>query len=93
MAVPVLVVSSNAGFGELICQILDETGGALMFFGGPSSARDSINLPTVVKIDYDNVKYFQEFVSPDFDVEYLVVVAGQFGLNKVVVYGFGSLRE
>lgn len=74
-------------------QILDQTGAALMFFGAPGGERDSINLPTVVKIDYDNVEYFQEFVADGFDVEYLVIVASQFGLNKVVVFGFGSARE
>lgn len=74
-------------------QILDQEGGALMFFGAPGDARDSINLPTVVKIDYENVPYFQQYVAPDFDIEYLVLVASQFGANKVAVFGFGSLRE
>jgi len=74
-------------------QILDNEGGALMFFGAPGAERDSINLPTVVKIDYDNVQYFQKYIAPDFDVEYLVLVASQFGVNKVTVYGFGSRRE
>lgn len=74
-------------------QILDQLGGALMFFGGPGSARDSINLPTVVKIDYENVSYFEKYAAPNFDIEYLVLVASQFGVNKIAVFGFGSLRE
>jgi hypothetical protein len=32
-------------------------------------------------------------MAPDFDIEYLVIVANQFGLNSVVVFGFGELRE
>ena len=64
-----------------------------MYFGGPGNARDSLNLPTVVKIDYDNVEYFQQHVAPEFEVEFLVAVANQFGRNKVVVFGFGSMRE
>lgn len=74
-------------------QIIAPDGGALMFFGASGAERDSINMPTVVKIDYDNVPYFEKYFSPDFDVEYLVLVASQFGLNKVTVFGFGSLRE
>ena len=74
-------------------QILHSDGGALMFFGKPGTQRDSINLPTVVKIDYENASYFEKYAAPDFDIEYLVLVASQFGVNKVAVFGYGSLRE
>ncbi|MDH4073070.1 MAG: 6-bladed beta-propeller [Gammaproteobacteria bacterium] len=74
-------------------QILDGSGGALMYFGSPGDARDSINMPTVVKIDYENVRYFEHLADPGFRVEYLVVVASQFGLNKIAVFGFGGPRE
>jgi len=74
-------------------QILAPGGGALMYFGGPGNDRGSMNLPTVVKIDYDSVSYFEKYAAPGFDIEYLVLVANQFGENKVLVYGFGSLQE
>jgi len=74
-------------------QVLGSDGGALMAFGEPGSERWSMNLPTAVKIDYENVPYFQKYAAPNFDIEYLVVVASQFGLNKVVVFGYGKLRE
>jgi len=74
-------------------QILAPEGGALMYFGGPGSGRGNMNLPTVVKIDYVNVPYFEKYAAPGFDIEYLVLVASQFGDNKVLVYGFGSLQE
>lgn len=74
-------------------QILHSDGGALMFFGKPGNERDSINMPTVVKIDYDSVEHFRKYAAPSFDIEYLVLVASQFGQNKVTVFGFGSLRE
>ena len=64
-----------------------------MFFGGPSEAPDSILLPTAVKIDYESVPFFEELAAPGFDIEYLVLLAGQYGTNKVVVYGFGSFEE
>jgi DNA-binding beta-propeller fold protein YncE len=69
-------------------QVLAPDGGALMAFGEPGTARDSINLPTAVKIDYDNLEYFEQYVAPGFDLKYLVLVASQFGLNKVVVFGY-----
>jgi hypothetical protein len=74
-------------------QVFAQDGGALMFFGARGNERDSINMPTVVKLDYDNIPYFEKYIAPDFDVEYLVLVASQFGNNKVTVFGFGSRRE
>lgn len=74
-------------------QILGPDAYPLMAFGNSGRDRWSINLPTVVKIDYDNVRYFQQYAAPDFEIEYLVLVASQYGLNKVVVFGFGKLRE
>lgn len=85
------VYVTDSAFNKV--QILEESGGALMFFGGPSTAPDSIDMLTVVKIDYENVKYFQHMAAPGFEVEYLVLLSGQYATNKVVVYGFGSFAE
>lgn len=74
-------------------QVLDPDGGALMAFGEPGAERWNINLPTVVKIDYENVPYFEKFAAPNFEIEYLVLVASQYGLNRVVVFGYGELHE
>ena len=74
-------------------QVLDPDGGALMAFGEPGAERWNINLPTVIKIDYQNVPYFEKFAAPNFEIEYLVLVASQYGLNKVVVFGYGELHE
>jgi DNA-binding beta-propeller fold protein YncE len=74
-------------------QIFGHDGGALMAFGALSGGPDSINLPTVVKVDYDNVSYFQKYADPNFEIEYLVLVASQFGENKVVVFGYGEYKD
>jgi DNA-binding beta-propeller fold protein YncE len=74
-------------------QILAPDGGARMAFGRSGNAPDNINLPTVVKIDYDNVSYFERYAAPGWEIEYLVIVANQYGPNKVVVFGFGQMRE
>jgi DNA-binding beta-propeller fold protein YncE len=74
-------------------QMFNEQGQVLMYFGGSGNGRGNLNMPTAVVIDYDNVEYFRKYADPDFEIEYLVVVANQFGVNKIVVYGFGSLKE
>ncbi len=81
----------DAAFANV--QILDPEGVPLLFFGGPGQGLGDINLPTVVKIDYKNVDFFRKYADPEFDLEYLVLVASQFGLNKVAVFGYGAMRE
>jgi DNA-binding beta-propeller fold protein YncE len=78
----------DAGFQNV--QIFDEQGRALMFFGGSGNERGQMSLPTVVKVNYESVKYFRKYAAPGFEIEYLVIVASQFGSNKVSVFGFGS---
>lgn len=73
-------------------QIISPEGELLLFFGGPGYDRDSINLPTDIEIDYDNVSLFQKYAAPDFEIEYVILVASQFGFNKVNVYGFGQME-
>jgi len=75
-------------------QIFDEQGRMLMFFGGATGdKRGRMNLPTVAKIDYENVEYFRKYAAPGFEIEYLVVVVSQYGANKVSVFGFGSKSD
>lgn len=73
-------------------QIFNDEGKLLMFFGAPGGEKDSINLPTTVAIDYDNVQYFQRYAAPKFQLEYVILVASQFGMNKVNAYGFGRME-
>lgn len=74
-------------------QILDFDGAPLTFFGGPGDGPGNINLPTVVKIDYDNVEYFRKYAAPGFEIEYIVLVASQFGPHKISAYGFGMMLD
>jgi DNA-binding beta-propeller fold protein YncE len=74
-------------------QILAPDGAPLLAFAGPGGAPHNINMPTVVKIDYDNVDYFQQYAAPNFDIEYLVLVASQYGPSRVSIFGFGELRD
>jgi len=74
-------------------QILAPDGTPLLFFGGPGNGPGGMNLPTAIKVDYDNVAYFQKYADPSFDLEYVVLVASQFGANKVTVFGFGTIHD
>jgi DNA-binding beta-propeller fold protein YncE len=73
-------------------QMFDSNGKLLMYFGEAEDGTEGVNLPAGVTIDYDNVASFKRFADSRFDVEYLILVASQFGPNKVDVFGFGRMR-
>jgi DNA-binding beta-propeller fold protein YncE len=73
-------------------QIFDKDGRILLFFGQPGGNKEDINLPTVVTIDYDNAPLFQNYADPKFKLEYVILVASQFGASKVNVFGFGKME-
>jgi DNA-binding beta-propeller fold protein YncE len=72
-------------------QMFDSKGRLLMYFGEPEGGMQGINLPAGVTIDYENVGVFSRFANPKFKLEYLILVASQYGPNKVDVFGFGKL--
>lgn len=72
-----------------VVQLFDTEGRLLMFFGqAGASTRGEVLLPAAVKVDYDNLAYFQKFVAPGKQIDYLIFVTSQFGGQKVSVYGF-----
>jgi DNA-binding beta-propeller fold protein YncE len=72
-----------------VVQLFDMEGRLLMYFAqsGASTQGEAI-LPAAVKVDYDNLGYFQKFVAPGRQIDYLIFVISQFGSQKVSVYGF-----
>jgi len=76
-----------------VIQVFDAEGRILMYFGDPArNGGGSTSLPAGIAIDYDNVKHFQNFVAPDFTVEYLILLANQTGGQKISVFGFGHKK-
>jgi len=72
-----------------VVQIFDMEGRLLLFFAqAGASTQGEVILPAVVKVDYDNLSYFQKFVAPGRQLDYLIFVTSQFGGQKVSVYGF-----
>jgi DNA-binding beta-propeller fold protein YncE len=74
-------------------QIFNKEFRLLLYMLGPGIERQNINLPAGISIDYDNLKYFREFISPNFNAEYLFFVTSNFGRNKVNVYAYGIYEE
>ena len=72
-------------------QIFDKENNLLLFFGGVEG-RDKLLLPSTVVIDYDNVEYFKQYADPKFNIEYVILVVSQYGVNKVNAYGFGKME-
>jgi DNA-binding beta-propeller fold protein YncE len=77
---------------EQVVQMFNQDGQLLMWFGEPKGSSVSLILPSKVVIDYDDVDYFQKYVSPDFKVEHLIIVINQLGPRKVSVFGYGHKK-
>jgi len=71
-------------------QMFNSKGDLLLYFGEAASThRGGLDLPADIDIDYDSVPYFQQYADPSFKLEYIIVVANQFGRSRVNVFGFG----
>jgi DNA-binding beta-propeller fold protein YncE len=80
----------DAAFNNV--QIFNKEGRLLMFFGEDSDKPGGLLLPAKVTIDYDNLPYFQQYVEPGFEPEYLVFVISQFGPRLVNVFAYGKQK-
>ncbi len=73
-------------------QIFSKEGKLLLYFGQSGYERRNINLPTTVVLDYNDTEYFKQFAAPGFHIEYVILVASQFGMGKVNAFGFGKME-
>lgn len=69
-------------------QLFSPKGELLMFFPGQQDAAH-LTLPAGIFIDYDNIRYFSKYADESFKIEYLILVASQYGDRKISVFGFG----
>jgi hypothetical protein len=72
-----------------VVQVFDAEGRFLLFFGEMGNQPGNLILPAQIVIDYDNIPLFTKYASPDFQIEYLIIVTSQYGERKVNVFGFG----
>jgi sugar lactone lactonase YvrE len=76
--------------GPEVAKIYDQQGQLLLFFGLPGNEPGMMNLPAKIVLDYDNVELFEQYAVEEANIEFLVLISNQYGLNKISVYGFGS---
>ena len=74
-------------------QIFDDQSRILMHFGGARDQPGSLWLPAGLAIDYDSIKYFQRYINPGFEIEYLIFAINQFGPVKINIYGFIKTKQ
>ncbi len=79
--------------GPEVGKVYDSTGRLLMYFGLPGVLPGTMNLPTKIIIDYDNIELFRKYAVEGAKIECLVLVANQYGPHKVSVYGFGEFSR
>jgi len=75
-----------------VTKIYDDQARLLLYFGLPGNEPGNMNMPVKVYLDYDNIEYFRKYIVPGANIEFLVLVSNQYGLNKVNVYGFGDFQ-
>lgn len=76
-----------------IVQLFDAEGRKLMRFGGPGDQPGALVLPSTLAIDSTSLPHFRKYVHEDFDAEYLLFVASQYGEHLISIYAFGSFPE
>ena len=76
--------------GSEVAKIYNQQAQLLLFFGLPGNEPGMMNLPVKIVLDYNNIDYFKQYAVAGANIEFLVIVTNQYGLNKVSVYGFGS---
>ena len=81
------VYAVDAGFDHV--QIFNKDGKLLLVIGGhfQEQGPGGLIIPAQVIIDYDNLKYFQRYVDPAYDLKYLIIVTSQYGPNLINIYG------
>lgn len=77
------------GATELV-QMFDSDGRTLMRFGGPGDTPGALGLPSTLSVDTSSLPYFRKYIHKDFNAEYLLFVASQYGRYLINVYAFGS---
>lgn len=76
-----------------VVQVFSPDGQLLLFFGGAAHGPESMGMPAGLAIDASCLPYFMQYVSKDFEPEYLLFVANQFGKHKIGVYAFGNTEK
>lgn len=80
----------DAAFNNV--QIFNKEGQLLIYFGKGGIKAGDLYLPAKVYVDYDNVRFFQKYADPNFEVEAVIFVTNQFERRLVTVFALGKER-
>lgn len=86
-----LIYSVDSAFN--VIQVFQPDSKLMIYFGGAGEGAGNLLLPADIEISYKNLELFQKYAHPDFTLEYVIAVSNQFGPNKVVIYGFGKMKD
>jgi sugar lactone lactonase YvrE len=76
-----------------IIQLFTTEGKTLLFFGGTAAGPEGMGLPAGVTLDTSCLPAFEKYLAPGFKPKYLLIVANQFGNNKIGIYAFGEMKS
>jgi DNA-binding beta-propeller fold protein YncE len=81
----------DAAFNNV--QVFDPQGKFVGVYGARGTHPGAMDLPAGLEVVEGNLELFQKFVHPAFQAERLIVVANQFGPEKLGIYAIGGLKE
>jgi len=73
-------------------QVFDPDGQVEGYYGTGGSFPGAMNLPAGLDVNETDLDLFQKFIHPAFQADRLIVVANQFGNQKISVYAMGHLK-
>jgi hypothetical protein len=70
-----------------------ENAQVLLAFGGPGSRPGNMYLPASVHVSYELNDHFRDLVDGDFELEYVILVANNYGPHKLSIYGLVKPKD
>ena len=80
----------DAAFNNV--QVFDPQGNVVGYYGGSGTFPGAMDLPVGIDVHETDFDLFAKFVHPAFEVERLILVASQFGDQKISIFAMGHLK-
>ena len=80
----------DAAFNNV--QVFDPQGKFVGYYGSAGSHPGAMDLPAGLDIVEGDLALFDKYVHPAFQAQRLIIVANQFGAQKISVYAMGGLK-
>ena len=81
----------DAAFNNV--QVFDPEGKFVGYYGSRGTHPGAMDLPAGLDLVEQNTELFDKYVNPAFHAERIIIVANQFGGQKLSVYAMGGLKE